>query len=63
MRADLRCGYRSSTMDGAHPAATEMRARKPLTLVLCFDGTSNEFRNHVRYTGLSSDIIIPFDIS
>lgn len=46
-------------MDGAHPAA---RPRKPLTLVLCFDGTSNEFRNHVRYTGLSSDIIILFDI-
>ena len=59
------CGYRpSATMGGTYPTdePTEARHRKPLTLVLCFDGTSNEFRNHVCQTALSPDIIFPLDI-
>jgi uncharacterized protein (DUF2235 family) len=53
-------------MDGAaYPTdvPTEMKPRKPRTLVLCFDGTSNEFRDHVRETAHSSDVIIRLDIS
>ena len=51
-------------MDGAYPTDVPngTRHRKPLTLVLCFDGTSNEFRNHVRQTARSSDIIVSLDI-
>jgi hypothetical protein len=58
--------YRTSTMDGtAHPTnvpVTEIGPRKPRTLVLCFDGTSNEFHNQVRQTAHSSDVLIPLDI-
>jgi hypothetical protein len=65
MRARLLFGYRHSTMDGAAYSSnvpTEVRPRKPRTLVLCFDGTSNQFRNHVRQTAHSSDVTIPLDI-
>jgi hypothetical protein len=60
MRARLLFGFRHSTMVGA-AYSTEV-PRKPRTLVLCFDGTSNEFRNHVRQTAHPSDVIIPLDI-
>jgi hypothetical protein len=64
MGAHSLCGYRPSIMDGTYPTdvPTEMRPRKPRTLVLCFDGTSNEFRNYVRQTADSSDVVIPLDV-
>ena len=64
-RVHLLREYRTSTMDGApyppHVPATEMGSHKPRTLVLCFDGTSNEFHHHVRHTAHFSDVFIPLD--
>jgi hypothetical protein len=65
-RVHLLREYRTSTMDSApgppHVPAAEMRPRQPRTLVLCFDGTSNEFRHHVRQTTHFSDVFIPLDM-
>lgn len=56
-RVHLLREYRTSTMDSPpHALAAEMGSRKPRTLVLCFDGTSNEFRHHVRQTAHFSGI-------
>jgi hypothetical protein len=49
------------TMNGkAHSEVpVEVMHRKPRTLVLCFDGTSNEFSKHVRHAVFSCDISKP----
>jgi uncharacterized protein (DUF2235 family) len=52
-------------MNGKAPSPEvpiQVKHRRPRTLVLCFDGTSNEFSQHVRHAVFPTTSLNPLDV-